>query len=132
MDDILTDRQLNQFKRRLKERFHVLRREIRDELLKSDEEQYLELAGRVHDHEEEAVADLLVDLNLANIDRHIHEVREIDAALIRIAEGGYGLCIDCEQPIRIERLNAYPTASRCLKCQEAYERTHPGTGSPSL
>ncbi len=132
MEEILTDRQLGEFRRLLKNRYQALREEIRNELLRSDEERYIELAGRVHDPEEEAVADLLVDLNLASIDRHIQELRDIDAALIRIAEGTYGLCIDCEQPIGIERLKAYLTAKRCLRCQEAYEKTHLGTGSPSL
>lgn len=132
MEEILTDRQLGEFRRLLKNRYQTLREEIRNELLRSDEERYIELAGRVHDPEEEAVADLLVDLNLANIDRHIQELRDIDAALIRIAEGSYGMCIDCQQPIGIERLYAYPTAKRCLRCQEAYEKTRLGTSSPSL
>ncbi|MCX8048814.1 MAG: TraR/DksA family transcriptional regulator [Methylohalobius sp.] len=132
MEQALTESQLNEFKRRLKERYRALREEIRSELLKSDDEQYIELAGRVHDVEEEAVADLLVDLNLAGIDRHVQEIRDIDAALIRIAEGSYGICIDCEQPIDAERLTVYPTAKRCLQCQQVYERTHLGPGSPSL
>lgn len=132
MEQALTDRQLSEFRQLLKNRYQALREEIRAELLQSDEERYQELAGQVHDVEEAAVADLLVDLNLAGIDRHIQEIRDIDAALIRIAEGSYGICIDCEQPIGVERLKAYPTAKRCLKCQEVYERTHLSPGSPSL
>lgn len=132
MEQALTDRQLSEFRQLLKKRYQALREEIRAELLQSDEERYQELAGRVHDVEEAAVADLLVDLNLAGIDRHIQEIRDIDAALIRIAEGSYGICIDCEQPIGVERLKAYPTAKRCLKCQKVYERTHLSPGSPSL
>lgn len=132
MEQVLTDRQLNEFRRLLKNRYQTLREEIRSELLRSDDERYIELAGRVHDVEEEAVADLLVDLNLAGIDRHVQEIRDIDAALIRIAERSYGICIDCEQPIGIERLKVYPTAKRCLECQDNYEKTHMGTGSPSL
>jgi RNA polymerase-binding protein DksA len=132
MEQALTDRQLSEFRQLLKNRYQALREEIRAELLQSDEERYQELAGQVHDAEEAAVADLLVDLNLAGIDRHIQEIRDIDAALIRIAEGSYGICIDCEQPIGVERLKAYPTAKRCLKCQEVYERTHLSPGSPSL
>jgi DnaK suppressor protein len=41
--------------------------------------------------------------------------------LIRIATGQYGVCIDCETNIPFERLNAYPTAKRCLTCQQHYE-----------
>ncbi len=132
MERVLTDEQLNEFRKRLKQRYREIREEIRQELLRSDEERFIELAGRVHDPEEEALADLLVDLNLASIDRHIQELRAIDEALIRIADGTYGICIDCEQPIGIARLRANPTAKRCLQCQEVYERTHANTGTPSL
>ncbi len=131
MAESLTEQHLNEFKKRLKERYWQLRQEIRDELLKTDEEQYIELAGRVHDPEEEAVADLLVDLNLASISRHIQELREIDDALIRIAKGTYGICVDCGQPIRLERLTANPTAKRCIVCQEFYEKTH-GVTAPTI
>ena len=132
MEQVLTDEQLNEFRKILKRHYWQIREEIRQELLRSDEERFIELAGRVHDPEEEAVADLLVDLNLAFIDRHIQELREIDDALIRIANGTYGICIDCEQPIGISRLKANPTAKRCLQCQALYERTHAHVGTPSL
>ncbi len=132
MEQVLTDEQLNEFRKILKRHYWQIREEIRQELLRSDEERFIELAGRVHDPEEEAVADLLVDLNLASIDRHIQELREIDDALIRIANGTYGICIDCEQAIGISRLKANPTAKRCLQCQALYERTHAHVGTPSL
>ncbi len=132
MEPVLSDQQLNEFKRILKQRYQQLRKEISEELRRTDEEQYIELAGRVHDPEEEAVADLLVDLNLASIDRHIQELRQIDAALIRIATMEYGICVDCDQPIGIERLKANPTAERCLSCQEQFEKTHMVSGTPSL
>ena len=33
-------------------------------------------------------------------------------------------CIDCGQPIPFARLEAYPTAKRCLRCQQIREATH--------
>ena len=128
----LTDHQITVFKQKLTNRFMTLRREISAELLSLDEEQYGELAGRVHDTGEEALADLLVDLELASIDRHVQEIRDIDAALMRIAKGGYGTCCDCNQPIVIERLDANPAASRCVICQEAHDRTFAHGGQPTL
>ena len=94
----LTDHQINVFKTKLNDRFMALRREISTELLRSDEEQYGDLAGRVHDSGEVALADLLVDIELTSIDRHVQEIRDIDAALMRIAEGSYGKCCDCQEP----------------------------------
>jgi RNA polymerase-binding protein DksA len=128
----LNDHQISHFKHRLQDRFMELRREIAAELLRADEEQYSDLAGRVHDDADESLADLLVDIELASVDRHVQEIRDIDAALLRIAEGTYGECSDCAQPIAVERLEAYPTARRCIVCQAAYERTHAHAGRPTL
>jgi DnaK suppressor protein len=128
----LTDHQINVFKTKLNDRFMALRREISAGLLRSDEEQYGDLAGRVHDSGEVALADLLVDIELASIDRHVQEIRDIDSALMRIAEGSYGKCCDCQEPILIKRLEVYPTARRCIACQETHDRTFAHGGQPSL
>jgi DnaK suppressor protein len=54
--------------------------------------------------------------------RHQLELRRIDAALRRIAEGRYGECLACGEPIAPGRLAADPTATHCLACAEAAER----------
>ena len=123
---MMTESQLRDFRTRLKERFCELREEIRLELLRSDDQHFIDLAGQVHDLEDESVANLLVDLDLAVLDMHIEEIREIDQSLIRIAEGGYGVCLDCEGDIEVERLLAYLTAKRCAQCQQSYEHGHAG------
>ncbi len=128
----LSEQQLDEFKKQLKAQYLQLREEIRQNLLRSDNENFKELAGSVHDVSDEALADLLVDINNATIDRQIQEIRDIDAALLRIASKTYGECIDCQQPIAVQRLQAYPTAKRCLSCQEVYERTHAGNKTPSI
>lgn len=132
MPSELTDKQVAKFRQQLKDRFYTLRNEIRQELLNSDDEQFIDLAGRVHDLEEASVATLLVDLNLASIDRHIQEIRDIDRALIRIAENNYGVCIDCNAPIGAERLAAFPTAKRCIRCQKMHEKTFVQPGQASI
>ncbi len=129
---MLTENQKHDFKMILDDRFYELREEIRLELLDSDDQTHIHLAGRVHDRGEESVANLLVDIQLANIDRHIQEIRDIDAALMRIATANYGVCIDCEDSIADDRLGAYPTAKRCQPCQSAYENVHAGPGRPTL
>ncbi len=62
---MLTEHQLLEFKAQLKDRFCDVREEIRQELLRSDDQHFIDIAGQVHDLEDESVADLLVDLNLA-------------------------------------------------------------------
>ena len=39
---------------------------------------------------------------------------EVEAALIRLSEGTYGLCEVCGTPIPAARLEAIPTARRCM------------------
>ena len=129
---MLTAKQLSGLKSTLEERSRVLREEIRQELLDSDQEHYIDLAGQVHDLEEESVADLLIDIGLSIIDMHINDLRDVEAALRRIHVGAYGVCIDCDDEVDLERLQAFPTAKRCLMCQENYERNHAGNVTHTL
>jgi DnaK suppressor protein len=55
-------------------------------------------------------------LNRNTID--IKLLREISAALLRIDEGSYGTCPECDEPISAKRLDALPWARFCVKCQE--------------
>jgi len=129
---MLSKYQIRDLKEKLNDRFFDLREEIRLELLESDDQTYIALAGQVHDIGDASVADLLVDLQLADISRHIMEIRDIDSALLRIAAGSYGVCCDCTTSIAIERMQAYPTATRCHRCQANHERVYAGTTGPSM
>lgn len=99
---MLSEQIISKYENKLKNRFYQLREEISQELIKSDTQTHIELAGKVHDIEEESVANLLVDLGLASIDRHVNEIRDIDAALLRISNGIYGTCCDCNRLIETE------------------------------
>jgi DnaK suppressor protein len=44
-------------------------------------------------------------------------IDEIDAALDRIAEGTYGVCVHCGVDIPAERLEFRPFAAGCVTCQ---------------
>lgn len=113
--------ELDAFRHRLLEREAELRADIRRELRKYDEEHYADLADRVNDPAERSVADLLVDVDLAEISRDVGEVRDIEHALLRIAEGRYGTCADCGAPIEPMRLDSLPSAVRCIECQQRFE-----------
>jgi DnaK suppressor protein len=62
------------------------------------------------------------DFALDLLAREEEAMSEIDAALERLADGTYGRCEDCQQPIPKERLDALPFARRCVKCARQYER----------
>lgn len=40
---------------------------------------------------------------------------EVDAALARVADGTYGVCAICGDPIAPARLDARPTTDRCIR-----------------
>lgn len=61
-------------------------------------------------------------MQAAQYSRHLAQLRAIDEALLRIDEGRYGTCKDCEEEIFVGRLNALPFALRCVDCQEQHER----------
>ncbi len=128
----LTDQQKETLRHDLESRRGHLIQEIRSELERSGNAHYIDLAGQVADSGEAAVADLLVDLDAAMTDRDVRELREVEAALGRMAEGTYGECAECGQDIGFARLQAYPAALRCIQCQTLQERAAAGNGRPSL
>jgi DnaK suppressor protein len=119
-------------KNRLRDRATQLREEVQRTRERSLEETPANIADRARDREDDSFADLIVHTNLAEMDRDVDELRMIDSALQRISAGTYGDCIDCTQPIPSARLDAEPTAARCVTCQELYEKTHASTKTPSL
>ena len=128
----LTQKQIAELQRHLRQRHAELRTEIRGELLAADDMRYADLAGRVHDSGEESVADLLSDLDVARIDRQVNEIRSIEAALRRIDMGVYGVCRECDGDIAYARLQSQPVTERCVICQEQHERSYAHDGTPSL
>ena len=124
--------QATEFRARLQERAQQLRGEIREVLERSTDETHANIAERARDIEDDSFSNLIVDLNFSDIDRDADEIRRIDAALTRISDGSYGTCVDCDQAIPMARLEAEPTAERCIRCQERFEKTHATAGTPSL
>jgi RNA polymerase-binding transcription factor DksA len=124
MNNQLSDEQIHQLREQLENRFNSLWHEIGSELKGSARERFLQIAGEVHDLEDSSVADLFADLNMTILDKHVQETRDINSALIRIDKGIYNICSDCGESIGFDRLLAYPTAKRCVRCQDVYEKNH--------
>ena len=54
-------------------------------------------------------------------DRERKLISKIDEALARIADGTFGLCEECDEPIAVERLKARPVTTLCIECKAAQE-----------
>jgi RNA polymerase-binding transcription factor DksA len=65
-----------------------------------------------------SIAEQLEHLELRRISS---SVRAIEAALLTLERGAYGVCLRCDKTIPPSRLRALPTAILCRGCQEAAE-----------
>jgi RNA polymerase-binding protein DksA len=98
-----------------------LEAEIRDKLAAAREVMGTGAIDQLIETGDAAVAEFLVDVDLAEVKRDLAELREIDGARQRLAAGTYGVCSDCGADIPPPRLEAYPTALRCIDCQSRRE-----------
>jgi DnaK suppressor protein len=48
-------------------------------------------------------------------------LRDVESALTRMTEGGYGYCVECHEAIPTARLEVLPQSARCLGCQRTGE-----------
>jgi RNA polymerase-binding transcription factor DksA len=62
------------------------------------------------------------DVGLATRDLLVERVHRLSAALERLHEGEYGVCVECAEPIAPARLHAVPEVQTCIRCQAGLER----------
>jgi len=62
------------------------------------------------------------EVAIDNLDRTSKLLKNVQAAIVRITDGTFGVCLNCEEPISEKRLKALPWAAYCLACQEQIDR----------
>ncbi len=103
---------------------------------------YDELSSSVSNREEIAVetaADeidrlqqqLSRDIAVRNLDQTSRLLKSVRAALNRIEDELYGVCLRCEEPIPEKRLKAVPWAACCVRCQETID-SQPAMGEDDI
>lgn len=70
-------------------------------------------------------------LAVSNLDREYSQLQNARAALLRIQEGTFGACEQCDEDIHPKRLVAVPWAAFCIRCQEAIDRNPEETPTPT-
>lgn len=58
--------------------------------------------------------------------RDLFYAKKLEKALIKLNAGEYGLCEECDEAIKFERLSARPTAQLCISCKDESERAESG------
>ena len=76
---------------------------------------------QVQDSADQALTSSLEGVKISLHDNELDEYQMVLQALDMIKRGTYGVCTECENPISERRLLLFPTATRCLVCQEAFE-----------
>jgi DnaK suppressor protein len=108
------------------ERFAARLRDEKDKILNHTEKnKELDLTLSHDDLADEvdlASSELNQNVALRLRDRERHLLHKIEIALSKIAEGTFGTCDLCEEPIEMKRLEARPVADLCIRCKEAQER----------
>jgi RNA polymerase-binding transcription factor DksA len=73
-----------------------------------------DLGTETHEEELDETAGIFFD----------EEERRIAEARHALADGSYGLCLNCHRAISPERLGVVPEAVRCINCQRLFEGLH--------
>ena len=76
---------------------------------------------QVKDAEEQSMEEFVLGMDFALMEMESQTLRKIDEALLRVGEGTYGACTECDEAISEARLKALPFASLCRDCQEQAE-----------
>ena len=128
----LTDRQTQELHKAIDRRIAELLRELQDDAARVRADRVEDLAGSARDSGDESVATLIAELDRADLGRDLSELRALEAARQRIADGSYGSCVDCGGDIGYERLQVNPAALRDIRCQTQHEKTFGSATAPSL
>ena len=111
----MTQAQTIRFKKAIENRRRELVSEIHSQtrqiVIAESEHDPIDQIQSMHMREESAI----------HLGRRSRILAEVDRSLRAISEGSYGICVDCEEPISLKRLETIPWAPRCLRCQELLE-----------
>ena len=70
---------------------------------------------------DEANSNIQVSHNLRMKNRELFYLKKLKKSFIRITQGTFRLCKECDSEIGYERLTARPTADLCINCKEESE-----------
>jgi DnaK suppressor protein len=126
MPEPLTQEETRQLEATLREERKVLVETLDERLHQGDDPDEMSLKNNILDvpPDDRPSANMLNDETIAEVSLELRELRAVEAALERIAQGSYGVCANCSSPIGIERMRAQPSAALCIACQTESER-HP-------
>ena len=118
---VLTKTQLTKLKMRIEdERSRILN------LIGDSTTEYIAPKDAIVDESDQAkyYYDQAQDIRFRN--RELFYLKKLDKSLKKISNDDFGLCDECGENIRFERLFARPTADLCIACKDDAEREEHG------
>lgn len=118
--DLPTQNHLTTLRNLLEYRQHELRAEVHaaEQAQRGGD---ADVSHEVADQKDSATRSQIGEVDSAQEQRDLQELASVEAALRRLDEGRYGDCVDCGEPIALQRLMVQPDALRCAHCQTALE-----------
>ena len=121
-------------RKRLEEERARLQR-IQDDLQREQEESTSETGGELSSLDQHpgdsGTETFEMEKNVSLREQVDDELREIEAAFVRLDRGTYGICQACREPVGDERLEAMPATRFCIEDQAKAERQAGSPGSRS-
>jgi RNA polymerase-binding transcription factor DksA len=119
-------------RKRLEEERARLQR-IQDDLQREQEESTSETGGELSSLDQHpgdsGTETFEMEKNVSLREQVDDELREIEAAFVRLDRGTYGICQACREPIGDERVEAMPATRFCIEDQAKAERQAGSPGS---
>jgi RNA polymerase-binding transcription factor DksA len=119
-------------RKRLEEERARLQR-IQDDLQREQDESTSETGGELSSLDQHpgdsGTETFEMEKNVSLREQVDDELREIEAAFVRLDRGTYGICQACREPVGDERLEAMPATRFCIEDQAKAERQAGSPGS---
>jgi DnaK suppressor protein len=106
---------------RLRQKLEFQRHETRQFLRRLDQEAQSLDAESTQDSADRCVISLSKESLFERSSQRRTVLRLIEAALKRISDGSFGICVGCSEQIQDQRLQALPWTQFCLRCQGELE-----------
>jgi DnaK suppressor protein len=115
---------LDKIKQKLAEHKAQLERELKSSADKDPDvaDNYRSKFPEFGDDEDENAAEVAAYSDQLSIEYTLEkQLRDVNKALVNIAEGTYGICKYCKNPIEEGRLLARPVSSSCVACKKKFQ-----------
>ena len=115
--------ELEQIREILRSRFEVLNAEYEEALAENHKLRLVEIGDAAGDDQADSGSKTAERDAATSLLRTLSDRRaQAEHAMQRLDEGTYGNCEGCSNPIPVERLEVFPSATTCVNCKQVRER----------